>query len=88
MFISSDMRGDISLLNIYCCAAMIQVRLWSKKSATQMGFSGRKQPLNRQGPDHHLFFCAAFTLYYEEGDRGQTITAKNQLNRWFHTKKH
>ena len=40
-----------------------------------MGFSGRKPPLNRQGLDH-LFFCAAFTLYYEESDRGQTITAK------------
>ena len=26
MFISSDMRGDISLLNIYCGAAMIEVR--------------------------------------------------------------
>ena len=25
MFISSDMRGDISLLNIYCGAAMIEV---------------------------------------------------------------
>ena len=59
-----------------------------EKICNSMGFSGRKQPLNRQGPDHHLFFCAAFTLYYEEGDRGQTITAKNQLNRWFHTKKH
>ena len=40
------------------------------------GFSGRKLPSNRQGPDCRLFFCAAFTSYYEESDRGQTITAK------------
>ena len=33
-------------------------------------------PSSRQGPDHRLFFCAAFTSYYEESDRGQTITAK------------
>ena len=33
MFISSNMRGDISLLNVYCGAAMIEVCLWSKKSA-------------------------------------------------------
>ena len=43
-----------------------------------MCFWGHKPPLNRQGPDRRLFFCAAFsfTSYYEESDRGQTITAK------------
>ena len=43
-----------------------------------MVFSGHKTPSNRQRPDRHLFFCAAFTLYYEEGDRGPTITAKKR----------
>ena len=38
MFISSDMRGDILLLNIYCGAAMIEVCLWSKKSTIQWVF--------------------------------------------------
>ena len=33
MFISNNMRGDISLLNFYCGAAMVEVCLWSKKSA-------------------------------------------------------
>ena len=42
------------------------------------GFSVRKPPSSRQGPDHRLFFCAAFTSYYEESDRGQTITAKKK----------
>ena len=75
MFISSDMRGNISLLNIYCGVEMIEVCLWSKKSAIRWVF-GPHPPLNRQGPDRRLFFCAAFTSYYEESDRGQTITAK------------
>ena len=68
---SSDMR----LLNVYCGVAMIEVCLWSKKSAIRWVF-GPHPPLNRQGPDRRLFFCAAFTSYYEESDRGQTITAK------------
>ena len=55
---------------------MIEVYLWLKKSTIQW-FSGRKPPSSRQGPDQLLFFCAAFTSYYEENDRGQTITAKN-----------
>ena len=38
MFISSNMRGDISLLNVYCGAAMIEVCLWSKKSAIRWVF--------------------------------------------------
>ena len=49
-----------------------------EKIYNSMVFLGRKLPSNRQGSDRHLFFCAAFTLYYEEG----------KLNRWFHTKKH
>ena len=55
------------------------------------GFSGRKLPSSRQGPDRRLFFGAAliFTSYYEESDRGQTITAKKpRQNRLIHTKKH
>ena len=32
--------------------------------------------MNRQGPDRRLFFWASFTSYYEESDRGQTITSK------------
>ena len=75
MFISNNMRGDISLLNFYCGAAMIEVSLWSNKSAIRWVFK-RKPPSSRQGPDRRLFFCAAFTSYYEESDRGQTITAK------------
>ena len=47
------------------------------------------QLLSTQGPDPRLFFCAAFTSYYEESDRGQTITTKKkQLNHRIHTKKH
>ena len=38
MFISSDMRGDISLINVYCGAAMMEVCLWSKKSAIRWVF--------------------------------------------------
>ena len=38
MFISSNMRGDISLLNVYCGAAMIEVYLCSKKICDSMGF--------------------------------------------------
>ena len=34
------------------------------------GFLGRKPRLSRQGLDCWLFFCAAFTSYYEESDRG------------------
>ena len=34
MFIFSNIRGDISLLNVYRGAAIIEVYLWSKKSAT------------------------------------------------------
>ena len=40
------------------------------------GFSGRKAPSSRQGLDRRLLFCAPFTSYYEESDKGQTITAK------------
>ena len=40
------------------------------------GFSGRKLPSSRHGLDRRLFFCDAFNSYYEESDRGQTITAK------------
>ena len=38
MFISSNMRGDISLINVYCGAAMMEVCLWSKKSAIRWVF--------------------------------------------------
>ena len=40
------------------------------------GFSGGKPPSSRQGPDRRLFLFAAFTSYYEERDRDQTLTAK------------
>ena len=38
MFISSNMPGDISLLNVYCGAAMIEVCLWSEKSTIRWVF--------------------------------------------------
>ena len=38
MFISSNMRVDISLLNVYCGAAMIEVCLWSKNSVIRWVF--------------------------------------------------
>ena len=50
---SSDMRR--SLLNVCCGVAMIEVCLWSKKSAIRWVF-GPHPPLNRQGPDRRLFF--------------------------------
>ena len=54
MFISRDMRGVISLLNVYCGVEMIEGCLWSKNLRFN-GFSGRKPPSNRQGPDHWCF---------------------------------
>ena len=75
MFISSDMRGDIVLLNVYCSAAMMEV-CSGQKNLRFDGFSGCKPFSSTQGPDPRLFFCAAFTSYYEESDRGQTITTK------------
>ena len=41
MFISSNMRGDISLLNLFCGAAMMEVCLWSKKSAIRWDFGSQ-----------------------------------------------
>ena len=38
MFISSNMRGNISLLDVYCGAVMIEVCLWSKKISDSLGF--------------------------------------------------
>ena len=38
MFISSNMRGDIALLNIYFGAVMMEVCLWSKKSVIRWFF--------------------------------------------------
>ena len=43
------MRGDISLLNVYCGAAMVEVYLCSKKNLRFDGFSGCKLPSSRQG---------------------------------------
>ena len=71
------MRGDIVLLNIYCSAAMMEV-CCGQKNLRFNGFSGRKLFLSTQGPDPRLFFCAAFTSYYEESDRGQTITTQKK----------
>ena len=88
MFISRNMRGDIVLLNVYCSAAMMEV-CCGQKNLRFNGFSGRKLFLSTQGPDPRLFFCAAFTSYYEESDRGQTITTqKKRLIHRIHTKKH
>ena len=85
MIISSNMSEDISLLNIYLGIAMMELCLWSKKSA-KCGFCSRKPPSSRQGQDLQLFFCAPFTSYYEGSYRGHKITAKKRLNRWIHTK--
>ena len=43
-------------------------------------FSGRKPLSSRQGPGRWLFFCAAFTRYYEGSYMGPTTTAKKRLN--------
>ena len=40
-FISSNISGDISLLNVYCGAAIIEVCLWSKKSAIRWVFGSQ-----------------------------------------------
>ena len=76
MFISSDMRGDILLLNIYCGAAMIEVCLWSKKSTIRWVFQAANCLRIDKVWTATCFLCCQFTLYYEEGDKGQTITAK------------
>ena len=44
------------------------------------GFSGGKPPSSRQGPDRWLFFCAAFTLYYEESDMGSHNNSQKKNN--------
>ena len=77
MIISSNMRGDISLLNVYCGAVMIEVCPWSKKICDSMGFRAANRLRVDKVPDRRLFFCATFTSYYEESDKRQTITAKN-----------
>ena len=41
MFISSNMRGYISLLNVFCGAAMIEVCLWTKKYAIRWVFGSQ-----------------------------------------------
>ena len=88
MFISSNMHGDIALLNVYYSAAMMEVCSGQKSLLRFDGFSGRKPFSSTQGPNPRLFFCAAFTSYYEESDRGQTITSKKkQLNRRIHNQK-
>ena len=69
-FISSDMRGDILLLILLWYSDDRGLPL-VEKICNSMGFLGRKLPSNRQGSDRHLFFCAAFTLYYEEGQNSQ-----------------
>ena len=76
MLISSNMLGDISLLNVYCGAAMIEVCLWSKKICDSMGFQAANRRRVDKVPDRRLFFCAAFTSYYKESDKRQTIIAK------------
>ena len=81
MFIPRNMRGDIVLLNVYCSAAMMEVCSGQKNLRFNV-FSGCKLFSSTQGSDPRLFFCAAFISYYEESDRGQTITTKKkQLNR-------
>ena len=87
MFISSNMRGDIAL--VYYSAAMMEVCSGQKSLLWFDGFSGRKPFSSTQGPNPRLFFCAAFTSYYEESDRGQTITSKkNNLIVEFTPKNH
>ena len=50
-----------------------------EKICHSMCFWGRKPPLNRQGPDRGLFFCAAFsfTSYYEERQGSNNNSQKN-----------
>ena len=63
MLISSNMRAAILFLNVYYGVAMIELCLWSKKSAIRWVF-GCKPSSSRQGPDHWLFFlsCLCFVL--------------------------
>ena len=49
MFISSNMRGDIWLLNVYCGAAMIEVCPWSKKSAIRSAIRLRVDKVRTAG---------------------------------------
>ena len=60
MLISSNVRGDISLLNVFWIVAMIELCLWSNKCATRWVF--RKPPSSGQGPDCRLFFLCS--LYF------------------------
>ena len=63
MFISSNMHGDIVLLNVYCSVAMMEA-CSGQKNLRFDGFPGRKPFSSTQGPNPRLFFCAAFTSYY------------------------
>ena len=73
MFISSNMRGDISLWNVYCGAAMIEVCLWSKKSATG---------------SPAVFLCCLYFVLWREWRGSNNNSQENRLNRWIHTRKH
>ena len=70
MFISSNMRGDISLINVYCGAAMMEVCLWSKKSAIRWVLRPQTAfELTRSRPPA-VSLCCPITSYYKESDRG------------------
>ena len=81
-------------MGIFCFKTFPAVQWWWKfatgwKNLWFDGFPGHKPPSSRQGPDRQLLSCAAITSYYEESDRGQTVTAKEKRLNWrIHTKKH
>ena len=71
MFISSNMRGDISLINVYCGAAMMEVCLWSKKSAIRWVLRPQTAfELTRSTRPPAVSLCCPITSYYKESDRG------------------
>ena len=91
MFISSNMRGDISLLNVYCGAAMIEVYLCSKKICDSMGFWAANRPRVDEVRPLAVFLCCLYFVLWREWQRWQRSNnnrQKTRLNRWIHTKNH
>ena len=60
VFIPSDMSGGISLLNVYCGAAMVEVCLWSKKSAIRWVFGPQTAFEQTKSGQPAVFLCCLY----------------------------
>ena len=88
MFISSNMPGDISLLNVYCGTAMIEVCLWSKKSTIRWVFKPQAAFKWTRSGWPAVFLCCLYFVLWREGQGSNNNSQKKRVNRWIHAKKH